>query len=71
MSTRTFSTAGVIVAVAFVALPFVVITMESGFRSVDRRLGLAAATLGAGPASVARTAPAERSTWPRPVRPYR
>ncbi|MBK6438039.1 MAG: molybdate ABC transporter permease subunit [Candidatus Microthrix sp.] len=53
--TLPFSTAGVIVAVAFVALPFVVITMESGFRSVDRRLGLAAATLGAGPASVART----------------
>ena len=50
-----FSTAGVVVAVSFVALPFVVITMESGFRSVDRRLAYAAATLGASPGAVART----------------
>ncbi len=50
-----FSTAGVVVAVSFVALPFVVITMESGFRSVDRRLPSAAATLGAAPGAVART----------------
>jgi molybdate transport system permease protein len=33
----------------------VVVTMESGFRSVDRRLEAAAATLGAGPVTVART----------------
>src|SRR5690606_28221552 len=46
---------GVVVAVTFVALPFVVITMESGFRQMDRRLGSAAATLGATPAVVART----------------
>lgn len=50
-----FSTAGVVVAVSFVALPFVVITMEGGFRSVDRRLAYAAATLGASPGAVART----------------
>jgi molybdate transport system permease protein len=53
--TLPFSTVGVVVAVSFVALPFVVITMESGFRSVDRRLGSAAATLGASPGVVART----------------
>jgi molybdate transport system permease protein len=53
--TLPFTTAGVVVAVSFVALPFVVITMESGFRSVDRRLGAAAATLGADPAAVTRT----------------
>ncbi len=53
--TLPFSTAGVVVAVSFVALPFVVITMESGFRSVDRRLAGAAQTLGADPAAVART----------------
>ena len=50
-----FSTTGVIVAVTFVALPFVVITMESGFRSIDRRLLSAAATLGAAPGPVTRT----------------
>lgn len=53
--TLPFNTAGVVVAVSFVALPFVVITMESGFRSVDRRLSSAAATLGAGPGTVTRT----------------
>jgi len=53
--TLPFSTAGVVVAVSFVALPFVVITMESGFRSVDRRLSSAAATLGASPGTVTRT----------------
>jgi len=53
--TLPFTTAGVVVAVSFVALPFVVITMESGFRSLDRRLGAAAATLGADPGSVVRT----------------
>jgi molybdate transport system permease protein len=53
--TLPFTTAGVVVAVSFVALPFVVITMESGFRSLDRRLGGAAATLGAEPGAVVRT----------------
>jgi molybdate transport system permease protein len=50
-----FSTAGVIVAVTFVALPFVVITMESGFRSIDPRLIAAASTLGAAPGPATRT----------------
>ncbi len=53
--TLPFSTTGVIVAVTFVALPFVVITMESGFRSLDRRLVAAAATLGAEPGAATRT----------------
>lgn len=53
--TLPFSTTGVIVAVSFVALPFVVITMESGFRSVDSRLVAAAATLGASPGTATRT----------------
>lgn len=50
-----FSTAGVIVAVSYVALPFAVVTAEAAFRSVDPRLEQAAATLGASPAVVART----------------
>jgi molybdate transport system permease protein len=43
-----FSTAGVIVAETFVAMPFLVITVEAALRSVDRRYEDAAATLGAG-----------------------
>ena len=50
-----FTTSGVIVAVSYVALPFVVVTTEGAFRTVDRRLELAAATLGATPVVVART----------------
>jgi molybdate transport system permease protein len=50
-----FSTVGVVVAVSYVALPFVVITMEGAFQSVDRRLEQAAATLGAHPITVTRT----------------
>ena len=42
-----FTTAGVVVAEAFVAMPFLVVTVESGLRSVDHRLEEAAATLGA------------------------
>jgi molybdate transport system permease protein len=42
-----FSTWGVIAANTFVALPFLVITVEAGLRSVDRRYEDAAATLGA------------------------
>ncbi|MFN8052501.1 MAG: ABC transporter permease [Acidimicrobiales bacterium] len=42
-----FSTWGVIVAEAFVAMPFLVITLEGAFRSTDRRLEDAAFTLGA------------------------
>ncbi len=42
-----FSTSGVIVAVTFIALPFLVITVEAGLRSADLRYEEAAATLGA------------------------
>lgn len=46
--TLPFTTAGVILAEAFVAMPFFVITMEAGLRLADRRFEEAAATLGAG-----------------------
>jgi molybdate transport system permease protein len=42
-----FSTAGVVVAETFVAMPFLIITVEAALRSVDRRFEDAAATLGA------------------------
>ena len=42
-----FTTAGVVLAEAFVAMPFLVITLEGAFRSLDRRYEDAAATLGA------------------------
>lgn len=44
-----FTTAGAVVAATFVAMPFLVVTAESGFRLLDERLENAAATLGAGP----------------------
>jgi molybdate transport system permease protein len=44
----TFSKTGVILAETFVAMPFLVITVEGGLRSIDRRYEDAAATLGAG-----------------------
>ena len=50
----TFSTAGAILAETFVALPFFVITVEAGLRSMDRRYEDAATTLGAGPFTVFR-----------------
>lgn len=50
----TFTTAGAILAETFVALPFFVITVEAGLRSMDRRYEDAAATLGAGPLTVFR-----------------
>jgi molybdate transport system permease protein len=43
-----FSTAAVVMAEAFVAMPFLVITVEAALRSMDRRYEDAAATLGAG-----------------------
>jgi molybdate transport system permease protein len=43
-----FTTAGVIVAEAFVAMPFLVITVEAGLRSMNVRFEDAARTLGAG-----------------------
>lgn len=42
-----FSTWGVIVAATFVAMPFLVITVEGALRNMDRRYEGAAATLGA------------------------
>jgi len=44
----TFSKWGVILAETFVAMPFLVITVEAGLRSIDRRYEDAAASLGAG-----------------------
>ena len=43
-----FTTKGVILAEAFVAMPFLVITAEAAFRSLDRNFEDAARTLGAG-----------------------
>ena len=43
-----FTTAGVIVAEAFVAMPFLVISVEGALRAADTRFEEAAATLGAG-----------------------
>lgn len=49
-----FSTAGVVLATTFVAMPFLVVTVEGAFNSIDRRYETAAATLGAGPLTVFR-----------------
>jgi molybdate transport system permease protein len=46
--TLPFSTAGAMLAETFVAMPFLVITVEGGIRAMDRRYEDAAATLGAG-----------------------
>jgi molybdate transport system permease protein len=43
-----FTTAGAIMAETFVAMPFLVITVEAGLRQMDRRFEDAARTLGAG-----------------------
>ena len=45
----TFSPLGVVVAEAFVALPFLVMAVESGLRSIDPRYEESAATMGFGP----------------------
>jgi molybdate transport system permease protein len=44
-----FTTLAVVVAEAFVALPFLVVAVEAGARQLDRRYEEAAAVLGAGP----------------------
>jgi molybdate transport system permease protein len=72
-----FTTAGVIVAEAFVAMPFFVITVESGLRSMNTRLEDAARNLGASRLTVFRRvtlpliAPSLRAggvlTWSRAV----
>ena len=43
-----FTTAGAIMAAAFVAMPFLVVTVEAGLRAMDGRYEEAAVTLGAG-----------------------
>jgi molybdate transport system permease protein len=53
--TLPFTTAGVIVAETFVAMPFLIITVEGAFRASDRDYEEAAATLGASRLSVFRT----------------
>jgi molybdate transport system permease protein len=50
-----FTTAGAVIAEAFVAMPFLVLTLEAAFRSTDRRLEDAARTLGARRFNVFRT----------------
>jgi molybdate transport system permease protein len=46
--TLPFTTAGAIMAEAFVAMPFLIISVEAGLRSLGQRYEDAAATLGAG-----------------------
>jgi molybdate transport system permease protein len=53
--TLPFTTAGVIVAETFVAMPFLVITVEGAFRASDRGFEEAAAILGASRLTVFRT----------------
>lgn len=50
----TFTTAGAVVAATFVSMPFVVIAVETGLRSLDPRIEVAAAGLGARPNTVVR-----------------
>ena len=47
-----FSTAGVVMAATFVAMPFLVITVEGALRSIDTRYEQSARTLGAKPRTV-------------------
>jgi len=47
--TLPFTTTGVVIAETFVAMPFLVVTVEGALRSSDRGLEEAAATLGARP----------------------
>jgi molybdate transport system permease protein len=49
-----FTTAGAVLAEAFVAIPFLVLTAEAGFRAVDPDLEQAGRALGAGPWKVFR-----------------
>jgi molybdate transport system permease protein len=50
--TLPFSTAGVVLANTFVAMPFLVVTVEGALNGIDHRVEQAAATLGAGPLRV-------------------
>src|ERR671936_422217 len=49
-----FTTAGAVLAAVFVAMPFLVLTVEAGLRSMDRRYEEAARTLRAGKWTVLR-----------------
>ncbi|MCV2393787.1 ABC transporter permease [Actinotalea sp. M2MS4P-6] len=49
-----FTTAAVVLAEAFVAMPFLVVSVDGALRAADRRAEELAATLGAGPFLVAR-----------------
>lgn len=49
-----FSTAAVVIAQTFVALPFLVVSLEGALRTAGQRYEIAAATLGAGPTLVFR-----------------
>lgn len=49
-----FSTAAVVMAQTFVALPFLVISLEGALRTAGQRYEVVAATLGAGPTTVFR-----------------
>jgi molybdate transport system permease protein len=50
--TLSFSQVAVVLAQTFVAMPFLVVTVEGGFRTSDRGLEEAAATLGASPSRI-------------------
>jgi molybdate transport system permease protein len=50
-----FTTAGVVLAETFVAMPFLLVSVESGLRTMDRRYEEAAATLGASRWTILRT----------------
>jgi molybdate transport system permease protein len=52
--TLPFTTPGVIIAETFVAMPFLVVTVEGALRNADRELEEAAATLGASRVTVLR-----------------
>jgi len=49
-----FTTAGVVLAETFVAMPFLIITVEAGFRGLHKDYEESAATLGASPAQTFR-----------------
>lgn len=52
--TLPFSTAGAVLAATFVAMPFLVITLEGALAGVDPELEEAAASMGAGPLRILR-----------------